>query len=143
MKPLRILLVEDDKLIGALLAEMLDDMGHSVCGVETTEAAAVSAALLQRPDLMIVDARLATGSGIAAIAEIFRTVSIPHIFVTGDRMAAGPTFALVLQKPFTQRTLAHAIQNTVDLAGQLLRTGLQVAGVASDITYTRAGGSTV
>ena len=53
MKSLRIPLVEDDFLIGALLAEMLDEMGYSACGVETTEAAAVHAALVAIPDLML------------------------------------------------------------------------------------------
>ena len=37
MRPLRILLVDDDAMIGTLLAELLDEMGHVVCGIEATE----------------------------------------------------------------------------------------------------------
>jgi CheY-like chemotaxis protein len=38
MKALRVLVVEDNAIIGMLLAEMLAEMGHDVCGLETTEA---------------------------------------------------------------------------------------------------------
>ena len=38
MGPLRILVVEDDALIGMLLADMLDAMGHTVCAVARTQA---------------------------------------------------------------------------------------------------------
>jgi CheY-like chemotaxis protein len=39
MKALRVLVVEDNAIIGMLLGEMLAEMGHDVCGIETTEAA--------------------------------------------------------------------------------------------------------
>jgi CheY-like chemotaxis protein len=44
MQPLRVLLVEDDALIGVLLARLLRGMGHEVCDTAATEAAAVTAA---------------------------------------------------------------------------------------------------
>ena len=116
MRPLRILLVEDDVLIGALLAEMLAEMGYSVCSVETTEAAAVNTALVARPDLMIVDAHLGSGSGIAAVETIFKTLAIPHIFVSGDRISTGRASTIVLQKPFKQQDLLQAIEQTIDTA---------------------------
>jgi len=59
-------------------------MGHEVCGVETTEATAVAAALRHRPDLMIVDARLRGGCGVSAVEAILRTTFVPHLFVSGD-----------------------------------------------------------
>jgi DNA-binding response OmpR family regulator len=56
MQTLRVLVVEDDPMIGMLLAEMLEAIGHDVCAIETIEAAAVAAAARYRPDLLIVDA---------------------------------------------------------------------------------------
>ena len=50
----RVLVVEDDAMIGVLLGEMLEGMGYDVCGIEATEADAVTAAARFRPDLMIV-----------------------------------------------------------------------------------------
>jgi len=110
-------------LIGVLLAEMLEDMGHNICGIETTEATAVHAALLHRPDLMIVDRRLARGSGIAALETISRTVAIPHIVVSGDRLHAAQMAAIVLQKPFSQHELIDAIERTMDAAMKAGRAG--------------------
>ena len=116
MRKLQILLIEDNLLIGELLAEMLVDMGHCVCGVARTEAAAVDAALLTRPDLMIVDAHLVNGSGVSAVATICLSSAVPHIFVTGDRLRLKAGGAVVLQKPYTQADIVDAIERTMAMA---------------------------
>ena len=66
MKALRTLVVEDDAMIGGLLAETLDGLGHAVCAVETNVAKAVAAASHWRPDLMIVDVGVGEASGVRA-----------------------------------------------------------------------------
>ena len=66
MAALRVLVVEDEMLIGMLLADMLEARGYDVCAVEATETGAVTAAARYNPGLMIVDARLRDGSGVAA-----------------------------------------------------------------------------
>jgi CheY-like chemotaxis protein len=83
MKALRTLVVEDDAMIGGLLAETLEDLGHTVCAVESNVANAVAAASHWRPDLMIVDMGLGEASGIVAVQEILRRGFVPHVFVTG------------------------------------------------------------
>ena len=112
MRSLRILLIEDDATISALLAEVLEGLGHVICGLEATEADAVGSALRVRPDLMIVDANLRIGSGIAAVATIARSIAIPSIFISGDRLPASVGTANFLQKPFTCRDLVGAIERT-------------------------------
>lgn len=72
---------------------MLHEISHSVCGVETTEAAAVNAALLDRPDLMIIDARL--GNGTISAACFSRTLSTRPVTVTTPAFAVTPTWAAV------------------------------------------------
>ena len=84
MKALRVLVAEDDLLIGMLLAEMLATMGHDVCAIEATEADAVTAAARYKPELIIVDGRLGDASGISAVEEIRRTGPVPHLFVSSD-----------------------------------------------------------
>ena len=86
MKALRILVVEDDVMIGGLLAETLEDLGHVVCAVETNAANAVAAAARHHPDLMIVDVGLGEASGVAAVKEILRSGFVPHVFATGDAL---------------------------------------------------------
>lgn len=115
---LRILIVEDDFMIGTHLAEMLEGMGHEVCAVVATEADAIAAADRCMPDLMIVDAWLRSGSGIAAVEAICRRRHVPHVFVSGDVAgvrAVLPT-VIVVEKPFRADVLVRVIQRVVDSA---------------------------
>ncbi len=83
MTALRILLVEDDAEIRAVLAERLESLGHSVCATATTENEAVDAAGRSKPDLMIVDIGLTAGSGVAAAARVRQLALVPHFFMSG------------------------------------------------------------
>jgi CheY-like chemotaxis protein len=115
MTPLRILVAEDDAMIAMFLSDLLVAMGHSVCATTETEADTVAAALLHKPDLMIIDAGLHGGSGIAAAEEIAITLSIPTIFATGDcyRVLRAEPTAIVLQKPFNAPALLRAIDRAM------------------------------
>jgi CheY-like chemotaxis protein len=116
MKALRILVFEDDAVIGGLLAETLVDLGHTVCAVETKAANAVAAAARCHPDLMIVDVGLGEASGIAVVKEILRSGFVPHVFVTGDALrdlSLGPD-AILIQKPFRARDIVQAIQRALE-----------------------------
>ena len=118
MKALRTLVVEDDAMIGGLLAETLEGLGHTVCAVESNLANVAAAASHWRPDLMIVDVGLGEASGIAAVKEILRSHYAAHVFVTGDTMRGvplGPETVLI-QKPFRVRDLELAIQRALAAA---------------------------
>jgi two-component system, response regulator PdtaR len=116
MKALRVLVVEDEMLIGKLLAEALGAMGYDVCAVETTEIGAVAAAARCNPDLMIVDARLREGSGVSAVEEILRNGWVAHLFISGETSSvhALRPGAIVIQKPFRDIELNRAIQRALD-----------------------------
>ena len=116
MRPLRVLVVEDDPMIGPLLAEVLEDLGHVVVAVETGAAAAVAAARDRRPDLLIVDIRLGEGSGVEAVKQILRDGFVPHVFVTGDllgNLELGPA-AVLIQKPYRRHDIVAAIARVID-----------------------------
>ena len=95
MKALRTLVVEDDAIIGRLLAEALEGLGHTVCAVESNLAKAVAAASHWRPDLMIVDVGLGEASGVLAVKEILlkeiRPTCVRHR-QCGERHAVGPRY---------------------------------------------------
>ena len=116
MKPLSILLVEDDALIGAVLAEMLAGLGYQTGTVQATEEGAVAAAALHKPDLMIVDLRLAKGTGIAAVERITRAGPIPHVFMSGLGPLAARPGDVLLTKPFREADLIRAIARALDQA---------------------------
>ena len=104
-------MVEDDALIQMLMCETLISLGHEVCAVAAAELEAVEAASRSCPDLMIVDAHLETGSGLAAVRQILLNRPIPYIFVSGDTLAAEllDPGAVTLEKPYQERDLTCAI----------------------------------
>jgi CheY-like chemotaxis protein len=102
-------------MIGPLLAEILEDLGHFVCAVEVDAAQAVAAAARLHPDLMIVDVGLGEVSGVAAVKAILRGGFVPHVFVTGDlvrNLSLGPD-AVLLQKPYRDSDIVAAIARAV------------------------------
>lgn len=116
MNALRILIIEDDAVIGMHLAELLEDMGHDVYAIEATEADAVIAANKSRPDLMIVDATLQEGSGVSAVTTICRGGHVPHLFISGDVLKIKTLLpsAVVVQKPFREADIFRAICAVID-----------------------------
>ena len=114
LTPLRILIAEDDPVIGLLLAEMLGVLGHEVCGVEATPHGTVATALRLQPDLMLIDVRLKDGSGVEAVDEILRVQAVPHVLMSGVHIFATAPSVPVLFKPFTEYALVGAIHQAMN-----------------------------
>ncbi len=117
MKSLRILIAEDEAIIAMLLGEVLSALGHNICATVVTEDEAVAAALAHVPDLIIIDAGLREGSGIAAMTTINAEHFTPHLFITGNaaRVRALQPKAVVLEKPFHEAALVAAIERAMCL----------------------------
>jgi len=109
----RILVVEDEPDNGEYLVRLLEETGFQTL-LATTAAEAIRIARRERPDLVLMDVRLAEGDGRAAARELkaaAETAAIPIIAVTalaleGDReacLAAGCDD--YLSKPFRPREL--------------------------------------
>jgi CheY-like chemotaxis protein len=108
---LRIVIVEDDALIGMYLDDLLSGMGHDVRAIARTEPDAVAAASQHHPELMIVDGNLRDGSGVSAMRKILSTGFVRHFYVTGNAMAIAQAVddAIIITKPFNLRDLQGAI----------------------------------
>ncbi len=111
----RVLVIEDDAIIGMLYEDLLAEMGHGMCAIATTAADAVAAAAKYKPDLIIADASLRDGSGVAAVQEILRSGLVSHLFVSGDPAGVRILMpsAIIVQKPFLDSDLTRAIQNAL------------------------------
>jgi len=118
MNPLRILVVEDDAVIAALFAELLAMLGHQVCATVASEGAAVLAAKVWSPDLMIVDERLGPGSGVSAMLEISRSGHVPHVYVTASsiRVRDIEPDAIIVSKPFRESELLNGMRLALEAA---------------------------
>jgi len=112
----RVLLVEDDFLVGMELEEGLREAGCRVTGIASSAEQAVAMAEADRPALVVMDIRLASErDGIDAALEIFRTLGIRSLFASahGDsqvRARAEPARPLGwVAKPYRVETLLAAV----------------------------------
>ncbi|MEC5325739.1 response regulator [Aurantimonas sp. A3-2-R12] len=118
--PAKILIVEDEFLIAMECEWILTEAGHDVVAVAADEQQAVSFAERTRPDLVLMDIRLARGGdGITAAKAIRSRYGIGILFVSahGEREtrergeSADPVGWLV--KPYTAGTLLEAIDKAI------------------------------
>lgn len=120
---LRLLVVEDEPTAAEAVRQAVIGLGHTVCGTAATEAAAVELARRERPDVALMDVRLAGGDGIAAARRLRTNVGVRSIFLSGyadHAVMARITEAYplgVVHKPFSIAQLKLAL----DLAARRLR----------------------
>lgn len=82
---LDILVVEDEALIAMEIEMVLEEAGHRVTGTASSARDAVEMAGRTRPDLVVMDLRLAGGSrGDVAAREILRRFGIRSLFMSGS-----------------------------------------------------------
>ncbi len=80
----KVLIVEDEKLIGLMLAENVKELGCRVTNVVTNGAAAVLAVANECPDAILMDISLdGTMDGIETAQRIKAGQDIPILFFTG------------------------------------------------------------
>lgn len=115
----RVLVIEDEAVIALDVADIVRNAGHEVVGIAATEKAAIELAQKHSPHLVLADIQLrGADSGIAAVKEIMRGISVPVIFVTGypERLLTGTQLepAFVISKPFDPDLLRAAIAQALD-----------------------------
>jgi CheY-like chemotaxis protein len=112
------ILIVDDELWAALDMEwVVQTLGHEVVGPAATADKAIELAATMRPNLVLMDVRLANNSdGVAAAIEIRERFDIPSLFVTAhgdpmtrDRAAAARPLGFI-EKPFSPESLARTIE---------------------------------
>jgi two-component system, response regulator PdtaR len=112
------ILIVDDELWAALDMEwVVQTLGHEVVGPAATAEKAIELAGRVRPNLVLMDIRLANNSdGVAAAVEIRQRFDIPSLFVSahGDPImrsrAAAANPVGFIEKPFSPESLALAIE---------------------------------
>ena len=88
-EPLRILIVEDEFILALELQMIVQNAGHEVVGMAKTAEAAIAGAERWRPDVALMDLRLADGSlGREAARVILERHGIRSVFLSGNLDAA-------------------------------------------------------
>ncbi len=77
-----LVIVEDEKLLAWALTTFAEDLGYRVLATADTEPSAVQAVLERRPDVVLMDIKLARGSGLSAASAIRQNSKVPIVFCT-------------------------------------------------------------
>jgi len=117
----RVLVVEDEYLVAMMVENDLDEAGFNIVGIANSAEKAVSMALTEQPDLIIMDVRLiGERDGIDAALEIFAKTGIRCLFATahGDAQSKNRAAAASplgwLQKPYGRAALVSATREAAD-----------------------------
>ena len=113
----RILIVEDEFLIAAMLEDMLVDLGAVVVGPAATVAKGLDLAATEPMDAAVLDVNVA-GLRIDPVAEALSARGIPVVFATGydDANIRSTETTPLLQKPYTQKKLADALAHALKIS---------------------------
>ncbi|MBC7250707.1 MAG: response regulator [Anaerolineae bacterium] len=116
MKPLRILIADDEAVIRLGLRAVLAEMGHQVVGAATDGLSAVELARRTRPDLVILDIKMPGMDGLAAAETIVAERPVPVLILTAyserELVERAATLAVqgYLVKPIREADLSPAIE---------------------------------
>lgn len=143
VKPLSILLVEDDLLTACDIQETLEKAGHTVTAVARSYQEALAAVKQQIPDLAILDIRLegSPADGIITAKEIIRLHPMPIIYLTASSeeqtvARARETLPLnYITKPFSPAELPRQIDMAYHYYEQTMQKPLPVTDPTVDSIF--------
>lgn len=119
--PAKILIVEDEMIIGANISLQLSKLGYDVTGIVSKGEEAISHVKQNRPDIVLMDIQLKGAiDGIQTVSKMHQEMDIPVIYLTAstdeenfDRAKSTNPYAFI-SKPFKKLDLQHAIELTID-----------------------------
>ncbi len=119
----RILLVDDDRSVLRGVSGLLQDEGYATTEVETVAAARrLLADERNAPDLVLLDIRMPTESGLELLRGLAQPLPLPVVVLSGEASIADTVEALKLgaadfvEKPPTPERLLTALRNALELA---------------------------
>lgn len=116
----RVLIVEDDAVTALLLSNVMAEMGCEVIGLASTGPRGVALADYHRPDLALVDVKLAKGTdGFAAARQMRRELKLDVVLVSGMRpeeLNDGPEEEELplVRKPFDTVQIKSAVRRMLE-----------------------------
>jgi len=119
--PAKILIVEDEMIIGANISLQLSKLGYEVTGIVSRGEEAITHVKQSKPDIVLMDIQLKGQlDGIDTVNQIQLENDIPVIYLTAntdnenfERAKSTNPFAFI-SKPFKKLDLQHAIELTMD-----------------------------
>ena len=144
MAKLKVLIVEDDLMIADMVEEELVEHGYEVCGIARTVREAVALGERHKPDLALVDHRLAdNGLGTEVAIRLKALGKVGILFATGNSIQVAMPNAegdACIVKPYRADDLIRALKIVEGIVATGVATppfprGFQVlAGISSKKT---------
>jgi len=118
--PAKILIVEDEMIIGANISLQLSKLGYEVTGIVSRGEEAIAHVKQNRPDIVLMDIQLKGElDGIDTVIKMQQEINMPVIYLTAnaddenfDRAKSTNPYAFI-SKPFKKLDLQHAIELTM------------------------------
>ncbi|MCK4595053.1 PAS domain S-box protein, partial [bacterium] len=120
MPKVKILVVEDERIVAKDIQNRLESLGYSVAGIASTGEEAIQTALRTDPDLILMDILLkGSVDGIQATEEITRKLGVPVVYLTAyadeitlQRAKITGPFGYIV-KPYEQKGLHTTIETAL------------------------------
>jgi CheY-like chemotaxis protein len=128
----RVLLVEDESLIGMMMTQTLVELGYEVLGPFAKVSEALKAIERQPVDAGILDINLG-GENAYPVARVLRSLKVPFVFMTGygsDAISVPYPDARIFQKPVSRELLKSLFLPNVEQEGPSEDSGLPLAADA-------------
>lgn len=107
-----LMIVEDEALVAILLRDELKDAGYKVLDLTDRHAEAVEVAKAEKPNLALVNIRLAGGDDGIELAEHLKALAIPVLLISGQvsRASSAKSVAIgSLPKPYDAADMVLAV----------------------------------
>ena len=107
-----LMIVEDEALVAMLLRDELQDAGYRVLDLTDRHAEALEVAKAEKPDLALVNIRLAGRDDGIELAEHLKAMGIPVLLISGQvsRARSAQTVAIgSLPKPYDAADMVLAV----------------------------------
>lgn len=120
-RPLKVLIAEDNLLIAKITGTILTDLGYEVCAIAHTVAEAVTLVRLHKPDLAVIDFRLAGELGTDIPVQLGHIGNLGILYVSGDTRArlTNAIGHARLTKPFQ----APDLKRSLELVAEMVTSG--------------------
>jgi two-component system, response regulator PdtaR len=108
----KVLVCEDDPLLAADLAAIIEQAGHIVCGVFYNAADALKSVIKVKPDLAFIDLKLADGDTGAVAAQTLQSMGVSVIILSGHSnvgMGLGCVPHTFTPKPVSREVVAQLL----------------------------------
>jgi DNA-binding response OmpR family regulator len=116
---LKVLIAEDDLMIADMVEEVLVGNGYAVCGIARTVADAVALGRRNRPELAIIDMRLADGGlGTEIAAQLRPLFRLGVLYASGNIELVMRTAAdgdACIAKPYRFPDLLRSLEIVTDI----------------------------